>query len=63
LHAELEPLRLGRFTYEARLELLDADGRVLADARRVFAVHDDFHAYPAGYHEPVEWRAVPATVA
>jgi lipopolysaccharide transport system ATP-binding protein len=63
LRAQLEPLRLGRFTYEARLKLSDRSGVPLAEARRVFAVHDDLHAYPAGYHQPVEWRAVPAAAS
>jgi lipopolysaccharide transport system ATP-binding protein len=63
LRAELEPLRLGRFTYEARLQLSDRSGTPLAEARRVFAVHDDLHAYPAGYHQPVEWRTFPPAIA
>jgi lipopolysaccharide transport system ATP-binding protein len=62
LRARLEPIRLGRFTYEALLQLSDASGAPLAEARRVFAVHDDLHAYPAGYHQPVEWRALPPAV-
>jgi lipopolysaccharide transport system ATP-binding protein len=60
--AKVEPLRLGRFTYEAKLELWDGAGVALAEARRVFAVHDDLHAYPAGYYQPVEWRTLPAAV-
>jgi lipopolysaccharide transport system ATP-binding protein len=63
LRVELEALRLGRFTYEARLRLDDRLGRPLAEARRVFALHDDLHAYPAGYHQPVEWRTLPAAAA
>jgi lipopolysaccharide transport system ATP-binding protein len=62
LRAELDPIRLGRFTYEARIELRDRSGAPLAEARRVFAVHDDLHAYPAGYHQPVEWRTLPPAV-
>ena len=63
LRARVDPLRLGRFTYEVQLQLRDGSGAALAEARRVFAVHDDLHAYPAGYHQPVEWRALPAAVA
>jgi lipopolysaccharide transport system ATP-binding protein len=63
LRAALDPLRLGRFTYEARIQLSDRSGVPLAEARRVFAVHDDLHAYPAGYHQPVEWRALPAAAS
>jgi lipopolysaccharide transport system ATP-binding protein len=63
LRAELEPLRLGRFTYEARLQLSDRSGTPLAEARRVFAVHDDLHAYPAGYYQPVDWRTFPPALA
>jgi homopolymeric O-antigen transport system ATP-binding protein len=63
LRARVDPLRLGRFTYEVQLQLRDGSGTALAEARRVFAVHDDLHAYPAGYHQPVEWRALPAAVA
>jgi hypothetical protein len=63
LRAGVDSLRLGRFTYEVQLQLRDGAGVALAEARRVFAVHDDLHAYPAGYHQPVEWRALPAAVA
>ncbi len=63
VRVRLEPLRLGRFTYEVQLQLRDTSGAALAEARRVFAVHDDLHAYPAGYHQPVEWRTLPAAVA
>jgi lipopolysaccharide transport system ATP-binding protein len=62
LRAEIDPLRLGRFTYEARVQLSDSSGRPLAEARRVFAVHDDLHAYPAGYYQPVQWRTLPSAV-
>jgi lipopolysaccharide transport system ATP-binding protein len=63
VRVRLDPLRLGRFTYEVQLQLRDGSGMALAEARRVFAVHDDSHAYPAGYHQPVEWRTLPAAVA
>ena len=63
VRVRIDPLRLGRFTYEVQLQLRDGSGIALAEARRVFAVHDDSHAYPAGYHQPVEWRTFPAAVA
>jgi ABC-type polysaccharide/polyol phosphate transport system ATPase subunit len=50
----LGSMRLGRFTYRARLELVSADGIVLAKGETAFAVDDHLHAYNAAYKD-VEW--------
>jgi ABC-type polysaccharide/polyol phosphate transport system ATPase subunit len=51
----LGSMRLGRFTYRARLELVSADGIVLAKGETAFAVEDHLHAYNAAYYQDVEW--------
>ena len=55
LEISLGPMRLGRFTYRVRLELVDADGTRLARSETAFAVEDHRHAYNAAYYQDVEW--------
>jgi len=57
LRIDLGPVRLGRFTYEARLALVDGGGREHGSARAVFAVEDHAHSYNASYYQPLVWRA------
>ena len=51
----LGAMRLGRFTYRVRLELVAADGTVLAKSETAFAVEDHLHAYNAAYYQDAEW--------
>ena len=51
----LAPMRLGRFTYRLRLELVSRDGESLAKAETAFAVEDHLHAFNSSYYQDVEW--------
>ena len=51
----LGSMRLGRFTYRVRLELVAEDGSFLAKGETAFAVEDHLHAYNAAYYQDVEW--------
>ena len=51
----LGSMRLGRFTYRVRLELVSEDGSFLAKGETAFAVEDHLHAYNAAYYQDVEW--------
>lgn len=55
LAISLGTMRLGRFTYRARLELVAPDGSVLAKGETAFAVEDHLHAYNAAYYQDAEW--------
>jgi lipopolysaccharide transport system ATP-binding protein len=59
LTIDLGQMRLGRFTYQARLKLSRA-GEKLAEGQAVFAVEDHEHAYNASYYQDVEWRLLGA---
>jgi ABC-type polysaccharide/polyol phosphate transport system ATPase subunit len=59
LVVSLGPMRLGRFTYRVRLELVAPDGILLAQAETAFAVEDHTHAYNCGYYQEVEWALQP----
>ncbi|HZT84226.1 MAG TPA: ABC transporter ATP-binding protein [Gaiellaceae bacterium] len=51
----LGSMRLGRFTYRARLSLTAPDGAPLALGETAFAVEDHVHAYNSAYYQEVEW--------
>lgn len=55
LAVSLGPMRLGRYTYRVRLELLTGEGAPLARGETAFAVEDHDHAYNSGYYQEVEW--------
>jgi ABC-type polysaccharide/polyol phosphate transport system ATPase subunit len=55
LAISLGTMRLGRFTYRVRLELVAPDGSVLAKGETAFAVEDHLHAYNAAYYQDAEW--------
>lgn len=59
LTIELGAMRLGRFTYQARLTL-SRGGVTLAEGQAVFAVEDHEHAYNSSYYQEVEWRLLGA---
>jgi hypothetical protein len=55
IQVALGHMRLGRFTYRTRLDLVASDQTSLARAETAFAVEDYAHAYNAAYYQDVEW--------